>query len=200
VNITNSGLADLHISSIAPSGANAGDFATATNTCSSLLVPNASCALSVVFSPTGDGLRAGSIVLAADAPNSPQSIALTGTGSGPTVTRPSVTITPQPLSFASITVGTTSASQNIALTSSGSAALHISSVVLGESNPGDFVTQTNGCTAAGYAPGASCAIALTFTPTAAGQLAATLTITDDAPNSPQSVSLVASAPPALLRP
>jgi hypothetical protein len=142
----------------------------------------------VVFSPSGDGLRVGSIVVSDDAPNSPQSIALTGTGSGPSVKRTSVTVAPQLLSFASITVGTTSVSQNIIVTSSGSTTLHISNITLGGANASDFA-MTNLCNGSSYAPGATCTIGLTFAPTATGQCAATLTIADDAPNSPQTVSL-----------
>src|SRR5438132_10794925 len=57
--------------------------------------------------------------------------------------------------------------------------------------PGDFAiaagtTCTNGAT---VVAGASCLLNLTFTPTAASARTATVTITDDAPGSPQSVSL-----------
>jgi hypothetical protein len=64
--------------------------------------------------------------------------------------RPSVTAAPQLLSFASITVGTTSASQNITVTSSSSTALHISNVALGGANAGDRA-MTNGCNGLSYA-------------------------------------------------
>src|SRR2546422_1684229 len=47
-------------------------------------------------------------------------------------------------------------------------------------------TCTNGAT---VVAGASCLVNLTFTPTAASARTATVTITDDAPGSPQSVSL-----------
>src|SRR2546426_6779950 len=50
-------------------------------------------------------------------------------------------------------------------------------------------TCTNGPT---VVAGASCLLNLTFTPTAASARTATVTITDDAPGSPQSVSLKAN--------
>src|SRR2546428_496817 len=43
--------------------------------------------------------------------------------------------------------------------------------------------------AGSVAPGASCTISISFTPAATGARTATVTITDDAPGSPQSVSL-----------
>jgi hypothetical protein len=48
-----------------------------------------------------------------------------------------------------------------------------------------------------YAANASCVITLTFTPLAAGQRSAILTITDDASNSPQTIQVsgIATAAP-----
>ena len=192
VTLTNSGTAPLHISSISPSGANFSDFNIASNNCGGTNPVNASCTLSVVFSPVGDGLRTASITINDDAPGSRQSVELTGTGSGPSVVRSAVTLAPALLSFGILTQGATSAPQSVTLTSSGTAALHISSVALTGANPTDFV-MTNGCTQASYPTGLACSIGLAFSPSAAGQRAATLTITDDAPNSPQTVALGGSA-------
>jgi hypothetical protein len=71
----------------------------------------------------------------------------------------------------------------VTLSNTGSAALTISSI--GAS--GDFA-QSNTC-GASVAAGASCTVQVTFTPTAIGQRAGTLTIADNAAPSPQSVSL-----------
>src|SRR2546425_638200 len=78
--------------------------------------------------------------------------------------------------------------------------LSITSIVLAGLNPGDFAiaagtTCTNGAT---VVAGASCLVNLTFTPTAASARTATVTITDDAAGSPQSVSLTGTGvtPPA----
>jgi 6-phosphogluconolactonase (cycloisomerase 2 family) len=193
VTITNSGAAPLHISSILPSGADFSDFnIIVANTCSAALIANASCTLSVTFSPLGDGSRTASITINDDAPGSPQSVQLTGTGSGPSVARSAVTLSPALLSFGTVTQGASSAPQNVTLTSTGTAALHISSVALTGANPTDF-SLTNGCTAPAYAVNATCTIGLTFTPLATGLLTATLTITDDAPNSPQTISISGNA-------
>jgi hypothetical protein len=100
------------------------------------------------------------------------------------------------LSFAAITQGTSSTAQNVTVTSSGGGPLHISSVVLGGANSGDF-TLTNGCTASAYAVNSTCTIGVSFTPLAPGARAATVTLADDAINSPQVINLGGFANPAL---
>lgn len=63
------------------SGSNAGDFAIASDTCSSASIPiGATCAIGVTFTPGANGARSASLVLADNAADSPQSISLTGTG------------------------------------------------------------------------------------------------------------------------
>ncbi|PYX94241.1 MAG: hypothetical protein DMG71_13120, partial [Acidobacteria bacterium] len=68
--------------------------------------------------------------------------------------------------------------------------LLISSMALTGANAADYA-QTNNC-ASSVAPGASCTIAVSFTPSATGTRNASLAITDNAPKSPQKVSLTGS--------
>ena len=96
---------------------------------------------------------------------------------------PAVTLSPSSLTFAAQDVGTTSAAQTITLTNSGQAALTITSVTAS----GDFA-QTNNC-GTSVAVGASCAVSVTLTPTAGGARTGTLTISDNAVGSPQTVAL-----------
>lgn len=187
ITVTNSGAATLHISSVVLGGPNVGDF-TMTSGCNGPYGANASCTINVTFSPQADGVRTASIAIADDVPGSPQFVPLTGTGSGSPVSIPAVTITPATLSFTGTLQGTTGAAQSIAVTNSGTAALHISSVKMGGANAGDF-TVINGCTAPAYAASATCMVALTFTPLATGMRAGTLTITDDAAGSTQTVQV-----------
>lgn len=93
-------------------------------------------------------------------------------------------LAPATLSFGDETVGQTSATQKITLANSGEGTLHISQI----STQGDFA-QTNDCpaTLTDGAPG--CTITVSFKPTAAGARSGALQITDDAPFSPQSVTL-----------
>jgi hypothetical protein len=75
VTLTNNTTAALGISSIVASG----DFAQ-TNTCGTSIATNASCTISVTFTPTAGGARGGSIVITDSAAGSPRTVTLTGTG------------------------------------------------------------------------------------------------------------------------
>jgi hypothetical protein len=105
-------------------------------------------------------------------------------GSTPTGA-PAVTLSGTALSFTAA-AGATSASQSVTVTNSGTAALTISAISLSGTNPSSF-SQTNSCTT--VSAGASCSIAVSFAPSAAVGYSATLNITDNAANSPQTVSL-----------
>ncbi|MFI5758627.1 choice-of-anchor D domain-containing protein [Streptomyces sp. NPDC051569] len=77
VTVTNSGTAAAAVSSIATTG----DFSQ-TNTCGTSIAANASCTVSVKFTPTASGTRAGNLTVTSNASNSPTTVALTGTGAG----------------------------------------------------------------------------------------------------------------------
>ncbi len=109
-------------------------------------------------------------------------------------TGPGVTFSPAVPSFPTITQGTSGGAQTLTVTNSGTTSLHISSVVLAGLNASDF-NLANNCTAP-VAPTISCTVSLGFNPLAAGQRTANLTIADDAPGSPQTISLNATANPA----
>src|SRR3989454_463203 len=188
--LTNSGTATLSITSIVLAGLNPGDFAIAAgNTCptgAGSVAPGASCTISISFTPEATGARTATVTITDDAPGSPQLVSLVGMGIAP-----AVTLAPTNLAFDTQRLSTTSPAQTVTLTNSGTATLSITSIALAGSNPGDFAiaagtTCTNGAT---VVAGASCLLNLTFTPTAASARTATVTITDDAPGSPQSVSL-----------
>jgi phospholipase C len=176
ITLSNTGSAALFVSSIAGSG----DFAQ-TNNCP--LAPNtvaagASCTISVTFTPTAMGTRTGAITVTDNASDSPQSLSLTGTG-----TAPVVSLSPTSLDFGNQLVGTSSAPQAITLTNTGTGTLTISGLAIS----GDF-SQTNNC-GSSVAPSASCTISVTFTPTTTGGRSGSITITDNASDSPQSLSL-----------
>ena len=185
ITLTNTGDQALSVNSISLTGVNPGDF-SAIPTCTppTLLQPNATCTISVVFTPTQTGARSASLVVSDNAPGSPQSVALSAVG---LAAQPAVTLSPGALTFPATTQGTTAPSQTVTVTSAGSATLHISSVLLGGSNPSDF-SMTNSCSGA-LSPNQTCSISIAFTPLGAGSRSATITINDDAPDSPQNISL-----------
>ena len=182
--LTNAGTATFAISSIAVGGANAGDFSE-TNGCDGSLSPNASCTISVAFSPAALGTRTAWVTIADSLFSSPQTAALTGTGSGAVVT-----LAPGALTFAGQSLGTTSATQSVTLTNTGNTTLTITSLGAAGANPGDFtVTDTCGSS---VAVNASCTILAAFTPATIGNRTTSVSIADNAGGSPQTVSLSGS--------
>ncbi len=184
ISLTNTGDQTLTISGISLTGTNAADFSQ-TSTCAATLAANTTCSISVSFVPSIAGTETATLSVADNAPGSPQTASLTGTGVAATS---AVTATPGSLDFGTLALGGSVPAQSITITNSGTASLRVSSVALGGANPGDF-SQSNNCTAAPIAVQASCTISVSFLPQAQGQRSATITLTDDAPNSPQNFSL-----------
>ncbi len=174
VTLKNTGGAALTVTSITSSG----DFAE-TNNCGSTVAAAASCTITVTFAPTASGSRNGSITITDNAADSPQTIVLAGTG----VSAPAVTLSATSLNFSPQPVGTSSAAQTVTVTNSGTATLNISSIAA----TGVF-NQTSTCGAT-LAPQANCVISVVFAPTATGTASGSLKVTDNAPNSPQTLSL-----------
>ena len=104
------------------------------------------------------------------------------TGSSGTAT---LSLTATSLTFPTTTVGQSSATQMLTLTNTGNATLTLSSYPIGDTK--DF-TGTTTC-GASLAAGASCSFTIAFTPQFATLLTTTLTLTDNATNSPQTVTL-----------
>ena len=106
---------------------------------------------------------------------------------------PGIGISPSSLAFANQIVSTTSAQMAINVSSTGTAPLLISSIAVTGTNPGDFLENTN-CPigTAGLAPGNSCGIFVSFTPTDIGARSASVVVTDNQGNvsgSQQNVTL-----------
>ena len=82
--LTNTGTAPLTISGFGLTGANATDFAQ-SNDCPlspATLAPNATCTISVTFTPSGSGTRSATLAVSDDAAGSPHTLGLSGTGYG----------------------------------------------------------------------------------------------------------------------
>lgn len=85
VTLTNSGKRALIISSVTAGGANPGDFSN-SNTCNAPLMENASCNISVTFTPTAAGPRSETITVSDNAAGSPHVISVNGTGNAIAIT------------------------------------------------------------------------------------------------------------------
>ena len=175
--LKNGTTSSVSISSIAITGTNSGDFAQ-TNTCGSSLAAGASCTLNATFKPTATGARTAAVTVTDSGTGSPHTAALSGTG----VTS-SASVSPTSLTFPSQAVSTTSPAQSSTLTNAGTVSLAITSIAVS----GDFA-ETDNCGSSVAASG-SCTINVTFAPTASGTRTGAVTVTDNASNSPQTISL-----------
>ncbi len=174
--LTNTGPLILTISSIAASG----DFLQENN-CHTSVAAGASCSIDVSFEPTVKGTRTGTLTITGNAANSPQTVALTGTG---TV----VELSPTSVNFGNQAVGTTSPPQTVTLTNVGTVPLRIVGIGVDGSDFADFPEATN-CPSS-LAAEASCAINVRFRPRATGTRRASVVVSDDGGGSPQRVGLV----------
>ena len=173
--LTDTGSASLAITGITVSG----DFAE-TNSCGGSVAIGTSCVISVTFKPTATGTRTGIVSIADNTSGSPQTISLTGTGSPATTT---ASAAPASLSFGNLNVGSISPAQTVTLSNTGGAALSISSISIDKN-----FTEANTC-GTSLAAGSNCTISVTFSPTTPAGYAGILTISDNAANSPQTVTL-----------
>ena len=181
VTLKNASNATLAIASVTITGTNASDFAQ-SNTCGSSVAIAASCTISVTMTPTGTGPRDATLIISDSGPGGSQSVILKGVAVVPTID-----IAPSSLSFASRAIGTTSAAQIIYVTNVGPGTLVITNLGITGADPGDFAPTAN-CIGP-VLPELSCTIAVTFTPIAGGSRTASLSITDNAGNGIQAVSL-----------
>jgi hypothetical protein len=176
--LTNTGNATLTITSIQVTGTNSGDFAE-TNTCGTTVPAGGNCTINVTFTPMATGTRTAAVSITDNAVGSPQSAGLTGVGTGPVVS-----LSPSSVNFGDQVVGTVSPTEYITLTNTGNAPLTISSITL----LGAAFLMKSKCGGT-LAAGANCVIDVAFKPSSTGTLTGTVTITDNAPGSPQTVPL-----------
>jgi hypothetical protein len=157
-----------------------GDF-TVVNGCGSSLAGHSSCSLVVAYVPKSVGAETG-VLAVADQYRS-QNVTLSGTGVAPA----GVSLSPVGgVTFAATAVGTTAAAQAVTISNHGGVSLTIQSLV----TSGDFAVVAGASTCgASVAAGAQCTVQIVFSPTAAGARGGTLTLTDSAAGSPQSLAL-----------
>ena len=179
VTLNNTGTAALSISSIVINGTDPGDYSQ-INTCGTSVPLGGSCTITVTFKPLMTGSRPAQVAITDNAPGSPQTVMLKGMGT-------IVTLTPDSLTFDAQTVGTSSSPQSVSLTNTSKKNLNFSQIKITGTNASDF-SQDNTC-GSSIGPNATCAILVTFTPTATGSRVANLSISDNGGGSPQLVPL-----------
>ncbi len=221
ITIGNGTSSTINIVSVnAITGTNAADYSPGFSTCTFIPLspagsPSSSCTVPVTFNPLAPGTnRTAQFTVTYTVGANPTQQTLTVNLNG-TATAPQVSISPNPptaLTFGSQNTNTQSLVLNVVLTNSGSSPLLVSGLKITGANAVDFAlapqsfpflsTASNiGCQNVfypGLAPGASCTIPITFTPSLLYNSTtrnATLTITDNAyPSTTQTVNLVGNAP------
>jgi len=187
VTVKNTGNAALTVSGVSITGAGAGSFAQ-TNDCTGSIAVFGFCTIQVSFTPTATGAASASLIVTDNATaSSTQTVSLAG--SGTPATYPIVTLTPTSIAFPDTTAGTSSPAQTVTIKNTGDADLVITNIGIGGVDPAPFYASGNCST---IAPAATCAIALTFKPTAAGSFSAFVAISDNASGSPHKVTLTGS--------
>lgn len=118
---------------------------------------------------------------------------------------PAVFLSSSSITFGNQLIGSMSSSQTVTMTNNGNGQLNISAIALQGANSADFPTTTTCQHPATLAKGQNCVLTVTFEPSAAGVRTASIAISDNAPESPQTVSLsgngtsAAVAPPTVLQ-
>lgn len=190
VTLKNSGGQPLYILNGFAFGGDEDGNTSQTNNCPlspASLPAGGSCTFTFSFTPSYPGGMSLFMDISDSAEGFTQTINLTGSGTGPTAQ-----VSPSNLSFGTEGVGVMSQEQTVTVWNSGDANLTISNIALGGADPGDFAvgaTSTSCSVSTPVAPNAICNIEVAFKPTATGSHSATLSITDNAASSPQTVSL-----------
>jgi len=178
--LANSGTSAVVITNVALAGTDTADFSQG-NTCGSSLAAGANCSINVTFMPTQLGPRSASVTIADSTAGSPHSASLNGMGltSGPNATWSATSLT-----FDDEVINTTSRATSLTLSNYGTTALNIATITASAN-----FAETDNCSGTSLASGANCTVNVTFTPNATGVFNGTISVSDNAPGSPQTVSL-----------
>lgn len=194
VGVTNAGDVPVTFTSIATAGTNAADFTITNNGCPispSVLNAGSTCYVYTDFSPSAAGVRSGSLRFTDTAAGSPQSVGLGGLGLTPSQT---VSFSAPSLVFPGTAVGSSTGAQSITVTNTGDQAVTFSSATITGTNATSFVVSSNGCST--LQPNQTCNIYVYSAPQATGVLTASLSVSDTASGSPQTLPLAGDGEPS----
>ena len=193
VTLTNQGGTAIKITSIKIPGSNtegspgdADDYSFTSN-CGSSIAAGKSCVIYVTLAADNDYLTPyGSLVITDSAPGSPQSVGLTSN-----ILDPLISISPNSLSFGSVTHGTKATGKvtvkNSGLTTLALSGISISGSAFAFTSPAPAGSCTN---TTALSPGATCTVNVTFSPAAAKvNYTGTVTVTSNALNGTAKASL-----------
>ncbi|MBI3668537.1 MAG: choice-of-anchor D domain-containing protein [Acidobacteria bacterium] len=191
--VSNTGNSSL---TIAQANVNGAGFSTSGLSVPLTLNPGQNASFSVRFSPTAAGNVTGSISLVSNAPNSPATISLSGSG---VATAPGISVNPSSLPFGDVIVGG-NASQNVTVSNTGNSSLTIT-----QANVNGAAFSTTGLSVPlTLNPSQNASFSVRFRPTAAGNATGSVSLVSNAPNSPTAIALsgngIATAPALSVNP
>jgi Abnormal spindle-like microcephaly-assoc'd, ASPM-SPD-2-Hydin/Transmembrane protein 131-like N-terminal len=172
IQLKNSGTASLTVSQVAATGSG---FSVSGVSAPFTLAPGASSTFNVQYAPTAAGAVNGSVSIVSNAPNSPATLSLSGTGVAATRT---LSVSPGSLSFGSVNDGST-ASQGFTITNTGNSNVAISGV----SASGAGYSIVSGGSPATLSPNQSASVSVQFAPTVAGSVNGAVSILSNASGS-----------------
>lgn len=114
------------------------------------------------------------------------------------VVNAAIIVSPNPVDFGSVPIGTLGVSGSATILSVGTGPAQIGAVAISGPNAGDFLLSANPCTGTSLAPDASCVLGLLFIGTATGVRTALLSVASNA-GPPEVVRLVAAVGVGILR-
>lgn len=188
VAVTNTGDANLVLTAVALTGANPGDYqllapaAGAQCVNGTVVAAKASCSVDITFDPAVVGTRNAQLQVSPEAASGLSPVAVTLSGTATQVAEPFATADVATLNFGTQVLNTASGAKTLVVTNNGEANLTFDSAstafALSGTNAAEYTVDAAGtCVGAGtLAVGASCTVLLKFTPTAAGNRVATLTV------------------------
>src|SRR5215472_8383008 len=177
--ISNTGNATLTITQINVTGAT---FSATGYTLPLSINAGQQTSITVAFLPAAVSTVSGSVSIVSNAPTSPTSVGLSGSGVAATLT---LGTNPTSLSFGNILTGTTSATQNVTITNTGNSNVTISQISI----TGAGYAVTGGTTPVTLAPSQNLVLGVQFSPTITGSVAGAISIVSNATGSPATVTL-----------
>lgn len=179
ITVSNAGQAPLTFSGISLSGANPGIFQLA-GSCSTTtaVAAGGSCTVTVVATPASAGAFSASLTLASNASNAGAGVSVSLSGSA-SAAAPALAANPSTVSFGTQTVGASATSQSVTISNRGNVPVSFTSIAV--SGAPSVTLGSNSC-GGPLAVGASCDLSLSFAPTAAGAINATLLLRSNAPD------------------
>jgi Abnormal spindle-like microcephaly-assoc'd, ASPM-SPD-2-Hydin len=182
ITVTNNGTATLTISAASPTGAG---ISISGLTLPTSILAGKNSSFNIVFSPTSAGLVSGSVSLTNNAPGSPLSIPVSGTGVAATFL---LGANPSSIAFGNVSIGNNK-SMNVTLTNNGNSNITVSGVT----PTGTGITTSGVSSGLTLTPNQTATLTVMFTPTTNGTFPGSVSVASNATNSPAVISLTASS-------